>query len=104
MLGSERGTSEVASTTVVELIETFNSHICAGNVNPSTREGLKLYLKVIKEFPKDEKCAIYIENPVLSRIVWIFLVAIFIGNSFSTKHLAILAQYVLSFVITMGLT
>ena len=47
---------------IVAVTKTLASHPCAVNINPSTQEGLKLFLKATEELSKEDKLSLSIEN------------------------------------------
>ena len=62
-----KGAGAVAAATgagarTVATTETFALHAHARNVNPSTQEGLKLFLKATEEFSKEDKLDLSIKN------------------------------------------
>ena len=73
-MSTSTGTSTTnAGTGIVAATETFKLHPHAGNVNPSTQEGLKLFLKATEEFPREDKLSLSIENSHVMIMTWLML-------------------------------
>ena len=52
----------MSGTTAPTTVESFTINPCAGDINPSTESGSKLYLKATEEVPQRDKSHISISN------------------------------------------